>query len=708
MDLFLTFATQSLMRWIGLFHSAEAGTGALLAIFILFLPYAVFVFAFRDVPWNRVMKRRIKALNEVVEASLSQEKAVARADEIMRDCAFLGKRWKIYESEIVEDDDSSRRYNVLDPHEWFSVGRLVGHGYERWLSTMAGVALTLGLLFTFVGLSAALIRVGSVGSDTEAMKEAINGLLAISSAKFITSIGGLVVYIALTLAARHFHLRQKRRSMELVDAIQGLTTPANPERLMHEQIVLSRKQLDRLEHFTDDLATALDKRMNATLGARLDDLPTRLRTVVEPAMTTCMNPVVSAISELGNGIVTSNQEGMQEMLSEFLRELRGSAGQEMESVARRMADFADVLEGMRGHLGESGQDFSKQLEGAAQALLSAASKIDEAFDARLSDVKVRFDRFDEVLASNVDRFDALGEKLHGGVREGVSGAVAAIMESARSASETQRSAMSESLAEMQGMLLSSAKQLSSSLESGGVSAMLKFSDEISESAQTISNQAKLEVGLALSGFGNSVEEVSHKFGAAVSSLSDKLQHLEERIVEATKESSEHAEKVAGAGVAMERAGVFAIEAGKAFVSVSEPIRKSMDTTNDNLRDSMEVVLRMRESVSALESVMMSFGTMTASASALFANQDQRFAGLDSSAGAVIVTLRDEVDKLTIRVGSFFKEYDDHLSRGVGQLDLAVSRLQDLLEEALEPTMRKSLEAIESSCQIESVSSKQPS
>ena len=190
MDLFLTFATQSLMRWIGLFHSAEAGTGALLAIFILFLPYAVFVFAFRDVPWNRVMKRRIKALNEVVEASLSQEKAVARADEIMRDCAFLGKRWKIYESEIVEDDDSSRRYNVLDPHEWFSVGRLVGHGYERWLSTMAGVALTLGLLFTFVGLSAALIRVGSVGSDTEAMKSITSfiSIVNLSVFPFIMSI----------------------------------------------------------------------------------------------------------------------------------------------------------------------------------------------------------------------------------------------------------------------------------------------------------------------------------------------------------------------------------------------------------------------------------------------------------------------------------------------------------------------------------------
>jgi hypothetical protein len=48
--------------------------------------------------------------------------------------------------------------NLVDPHVLFTADRLPGHGYEKWASTWAGVFLTLGLLFTFVGLSAALDR----------------------------------------------------------------------------------------------------------------------------------------------------------------------------------------------------------------------------------------------------------------------------------------------------------------------------------------------------------------------------------------------------------------------------------------------------------------------------------------------------------------------------------------------------------------------
>jgi hypothetical protein len=115
----------------------------------------------------------------------------------------LRAAWDLYRTTLRDDPRREGGFvNLVEPHTWFSPERLPSHGYDKWAGTFAGVFLTLGLLFTFVGLSAALFKVGDAGADAVHLREAINGILSVSSAKFITSIAGIIFFICWTLIAR--------------------------------------------------------------------------------------------------------------------------------------------------------------------------------------------------------------------------------------------------------------------------------------------------------------------------------------------------------------------------------------------------------------------------------------------------------------------------------------------------------------------------
>ncbi len=103
---------------------------------------------------------------------------------------------------------------------------------------MAGVCLTLGLLFTFVGLSAALFKVGDAGTNTNELRSAISEILRISSAKFITSMAGIVAYIIWTVVARSYESAQTKLACELATAVQALSHPLRGRQEITERSLL--------------------------------------------------------------------------------------------------------------------------------------------------------------------------------------------------------------------------------------------------------------------------------------------------------------------------------------------------------------------------------------------------------------------------------------------------------------------------------------
>ncbi len=148
------------------------------------------------------LQRIATGLRALRQSEGSQQSHFAEADTIF-EASDLALAWRRYRSSVEFEDGKASSY--ADPGDFFSLAYLPGHGYPKWSATLAGVFLTVGLFFTFVGLSAALLKLAGDGHEPLSpaqLKIAVEGILAVSSVKFITSIAGILAYIFWSLVAR--------------------------------------------------------------------------------------------------------------------------------------------------------------------------------------------------------------------------------------------------------------------------------------------------------------------------------------------------------------------------------------------------------------------------------------------------------------------------------------------------------------------------
>lgn len=339
------------LTWlIARFDNKELAFGISLGILTAAIGIGVFFHFWRHRPFVKPIERLASELGNIPADPTADEK-ISQAGQILSTAPTrLQALWREYRKHLVSDPKTGGYLNLVDPRLWFSLESLPGRGYEQWCSTWAGVFLTIGLLFTFIGLSAALLKVGGIdGADSAAMKAAITGILGVSSAKFITSIAGLLAYIGFSLVNRRYQSSQRQAAIDLADAVQHLSIPLSPELLLFEQNETASKQLDRLDRFTDDLAIAIDgklesrlKDLTAAFEKQLDNigqtLPQATATPIVDVLgkiqqalpEATANPIVAALHGLGDKIGQGNAEGMRNMLGEFLTGLHGGAGDKMQ------------------------------------------------------------------------------------------------------------------------------------------------------------------------------------------------------------------------------------------------------------------------------------------------------------------------------------------------------------------------------------------
>lgn len=175
-------------------------------------------------PFLAVYGQLTKAIEAARKQGISQEDVVAEvrgAFVISR----LADGWEQYSASL--DFSDGKVFNYTDPSPFFDGDRLEGHNYPKWSATLGGVFLTIGLFFTFVGLSAALLQVAGDGHggalSPDKLRSAVENILGISSVKFITSLAGILAYIGWSLAARSQSDAQDRVIGRLVAEIRRLS-----------------------------------------------------------------------------------------------------------------------------------------------------------------------------------------------------------------------------------------------------------------------------------------------------------------------------------------------------------------------------------------------------------------------------------------------------------------------------------------------------
>ncbi|MBV8888523.1 MAG: hypothetical protein JO305_02525 [Alphaproteobacteria bacterium] len=412
--------------------------------------------------WGALAASRIHRLRRLVRSAgtgAEFRRNLPRIDRALSRSMF-GAAWNEYRQCLKEGDDGvlyPRR-----PDEYLGLHAITSASFPaRFFAAAHGYFIGIGLLFTFIGLVAALkfAAAGVASSDLAAAKEALNYLLSAAAFKFVTSIAGLGSSLLLSVAARSVTFAIEGAAHGLAGDLERAMAPIFTEILAYDQLAATREQVDQLER----------------IGASLRAVPASGAAVPagsEP------RPSPSPVSD---------SEALERVLTAFVAELRGSAGMEMRQVATKLSEIGDAIGHMQHHIGNSGEAFADQLSLAASRLLSAAATLQESFDGRADKVGARIDALAHTFAQSEAMFADAASRAARSMGQSVKGAGDEIASGVVQATKTLL-ATSEALAQRLSGLLGGFDGFNASLGSQ-VGSMRDIASSLDRTKQALDDSA---------------------------------------------------------------------------------------------------------------------------------------------------------------------------------------------------------------------------
>lgn len=409
----------------------------------------------------------------------------------------LAARWKEYYGAHVTT--GSRIRSTMRPAEWFDLGSLLRtYGFDsRYHAALPNLLVGAGLLFTFLGLAAALSSAGDIvaeGADQASRNNALRRLLDAASFKFITSLVGLFLSIAYALW-RKWQLAVVERSLDeflgLLEARVPLVTPAG---LQQEANEILERQRTALESFSTELAinigSAFDKAFDQRLGEHI-------------------GPLTEAMQRLSGGMASRNEDAMQRMLEAFLERLQSGAGDRMQEVATSLAGLGMRLEGLQSGLGDAAIRMSQSAD-------AMATRMGEGAESALRRITDQMGGVAESLRSVADQTRAAGADAGQMLSERIEKAAAGFEAAARSVAETLSAAASGMERRMADEAATSSGRLTAQLES--MVSELRALAETSRTTGAASFEALAErVAAAAAGFESTAQRIGETMTQAAAS-----------------------------------------------------------------------------------------------------------------------------------------------------------------------------------------------
>ena len=216
-----------------------AGIILLAAVTILFGVYFS-----RVVPIRKAVHRRIVDFPRTVAPSEIEVVSgiMARPD---RQSFNLERAWAAFRSSLTFTPSGELRSGAP---AWTTFNIVTSEtGVLGWWSNLF---VAIGLIFTFLGVGAALSEATSVlsakGASTAAMQGALSNLLSITATKFWTSIAGILASVILRICERRWSTRVDEAVEDLCEIIDARIPPVSPGMLAGEQLNEMKRQTELL------------------------------------------------------------------------------------------------------------------------------------------------------------------------------------------------------------------------------------------------------------------------------------------------------------------------------------------------------------------------------------------------------------------------------------------------------------------------------
>lgn len=305
----------------------------------------------------------------------------------------LGSRWTEFATTLLPPPIPNRPVRTSRrPDEWFDLGLLRAQEIAvdaRYHAAMPNLLVGAGLLFTFLGLAAALSSAGGIvaeGATQASRNAALQHLLDAASFKFVTSVVGLALSIVYALVRKRRMRAVEHaldRFLEALDARMPLLTPVAAQQ---EATTLLAGLNDKIDVFTNQLAVAIGDALDTAFDKRLGEH---------------IGPLTTAMQTLAESLRGRSEDTMKAMLDEFMRRLEGSSGERMAQVVESLAKLATRLDELQSGLTQA----ARQMATAAEEM---AARMGQGADAALSRITENMSGLAGTLQRLVDQTRTAG------------------------------------------------------------------------------------------------------------------------------------------------------------------------------------------------------------------------------------------------------------------------------------------------------------
>ena len=235
-------------------------------------------------PLRRALRRAIELVEHGEGATSFKQRFPAIFEGLAQD-PVLGRPWRAYAQTLTPVPGNEQALgaprapaSVFDDQLFARVGINL-----RFYQAVPNMLVGLGLLFTFMGLVAALhfASAGVTATDVSEAQAALRELLAAATFKFVTSIAGLAASLAFSWREKaHLHAAQAE-IRRLCHLLEERLVPLTPEGLLVAQIEATRRIDQRLGQLGRSLIIRAPEGVEARLADELTLATRPLKTAIE-------------------------------------------------------------------------------------------------------------------------------------------------------------------------------------------------------------------------------------------------------------------------------------------------------------------------------------------------------------------------------------------------------------------------------------------
>lgn len=658
----------------------------------------------------------------------------------------VGDRWREYCETLVLPDKPRRPIrSTWRASDYFNLllYRVPYVGIDlRYHAALPNLLVGAGLLFTFLGLAAALYSAGNVVSgDSAARSVALKTLLDTASFKFITSLVGLFLSIAYSLLRKHFLKKIDRSLDRFISILEARVPLVTPALLQHEANVLLDRQLAQLETFSNQLAVNIGEVFDRAFDQRLGEH---------------IAPLTEAMQLLASNMSMRNEGALKSMLDSFVEKLQGGTGDQMSKVSDSLSSLGDRLEGLQTGLGEAAVRMSQSAdamatrmgEGAEAALARITNELSGlATSLRATAEQTRSAGADagRELASRLETAAVGFEHAAQGIAETLSRAAAALADNMGRQSEENSSRLATQVGEMVDRIAASsagfeqmAGRVATALESaasatGGalgkgaedaVARIAIATEGMRSELQAMLVEFRTTLGRAsedlraggaagAASFRDGIGEAGASLASSISSAADRLAQAGNTTASSIERGGATAGETIGkaGGVFGDRALALGAQTDRVtqatqsvvvqmaeferatnaasgpLVAVSANLKAAGETARSNLdlvAQASQAIARSLDQIAGAAQRLETVGTSAGRLSESLNGAAQRFEGVDRDLAKTLDVLKGGLQTFTHDISEAVEKTDLNLAKAANQLGALVRSLNDAIEDMPRP------------------------